>query len=134
MQNAPIFSLSYSAKIYFFIITSAPGARPQKGSQFVPEHHFLHSTRILCLKSIDFYDQIKRNIPVALKQSPFTSFAQIQGFFLNSTAKITFYGRVIEFNTRPDQGCQIFLGPTYQNGKNILNNHMIYQRPTKYTN
>jgi hypothetical protein len=26
-----------------------------------------------------------------------------------------------------EQGCQIFLGTTYQNGKNIPNDHIIYQ-------
>jgi hypothetical protein len=31
------------------------------------------------------------------------------------------------------QGCQIFPGTTYQNGKNIPNNHNIYQWATKYT-
>jgi hypothetical protein len=31
------------------------------------------------------------------------------------------------------QGCQIFLGITYQNGKNIPNYHKIYQMPIKYT-
>jgi hypothetical protein len=30
-------------------------------------------------------------------------------------------------------GCQIFLGATYQNGKNIPNNHKIYHMSTKYT-
>jgi hypothetical protein len=32
------------------------------------------------------------------------------------------------------QGCQIFLGPTYQNWKNIPNNPNICQMATKYTN
>jgi hypothetical protein len=31
-------------------------------------------------------------------------------------------------------GCQIFLGTTYQNGKNIPNNHKIYKMATKYIN
>jgi hypothetical protein len=31
------------------------------------------------------------------------------------------------------QSCQIFLSTTYQNGKNIPNNHEIYQMATKYT-
>jgi hypothetical protein len=31
------------------------------------------------------------------------------------------------------QGCQIFLGTTYQNGKNIPKDHKIYQMATKYT-
>jgi gamma-glutamyltranspeptidase len=31
------------------------------------------------------------------------------------------------------QGCQIFLGTTNQNGKNIPNDHKIYQLATKYT-
>jgi hypothetical protein len=37
--------------------------------------------------------------------------------------------------TRSDtkQGCQIFLGTTYKNGKNIPNDHKIYQIVTKYT-
>jgi hypothetical protein len=30
------------------------------------------------------------------------------------------------------QGCQIFLGKTYQNGKNLPNDHKIYQMTTKY--
>jgi hypothetical protein len=32
-----------------------------------------------------------------------------------------------------NQGCQIFLGTTYQNGKNIPNNHKIYLMDTKFT-
>jgi hypothetical protein len=32
-----------------------------------------------------------------------------------------------------DQGCQIFLGTTYQNGKSITGSHKIYQMTTKYT-
>jgi hypothetical protein len=31
------------------------------------------------------------------------------------------------------QGCQIFLGTTYQNVKNIPNNHKIFKMATKYT-
>jgi hypothetical protein len=31
------------------------------------------------------------------------------------------------------QGCQIFLGTTYPNGKNIPNNHKIYPMATNYT-
>jgi hypothetical protein len=31
------------------------------------------------------------------------------------------------------QGCQIFLSTTYQNGKNMPNDHTIYQMATKYT-
>jgi hypothetical protein len=34
---------------------------------------------------------------------------------------------------RTAQGCQIFLGATYQNGKNIPNNHKIYHITIKYT-
>jgi hypothetical protein len=34
--------------------------------------------------------------------------------------------------TGPFQGCQIFLGTTYQNGKNIPKNHKIYQMATEY--
>jgi hypothetical protein len=33
-----------------------------------------------------------------------------------------------------DQGCQIFLGTTYQNGKNIPNYHNIYQMAVKCKN
>jgi hypothetical protein len=29
--------------------------------------------------------------------------------------------------------CQIFVGKTYQNGKNIPNHHKIYQKATKYS-
>jgi hypothetical protein len=32
-----------------------------------------------------------------------------------------------------DQGCQIFLGTANQNGKNVPNNHKIYQMATKYS-
>jgi hypothetical protein len=32
-----------------------------------------------------------------------------------------------------NQGCQIFLGTMYQNGKNIPDNPEIYQMATKYT-
>jgi hypothetical protein len=32
-----------------------------------------------------------------------------------------------------DQGCQIFLGSTYQNGKNIPNGHKIYLKAVTYT-
>jgi hypothetical protein len=32
----------------------------------------------------------------------------------------------------PDQGCQIFLGTTNQNGKYIPNDQQIYQKATKY--
>jgi hypothetical protein len=32
---------------------------------------------------------------------------------------------------RQQQGCQIFLGTTYQNGKNVLNNHKIFKTATK---
>jgi hypothetical protein len=32
------------------------------------------------------------------------------------------------------QGCQIFLGITYQNKKNVPNNRKIYQKATKCTN
>jgi hypothetical protein len=31
------------------------------------------------------------------------------------------------------QGCQIILGTTYHHGKNLPNNHKIYQTDTKYT-
>jgi hypothetical protein len=31
------------------------------------------------------------------------------------------------------QGCQIYLGTTYQNGKNIPNDHKMYQMAVKYT-
>jgi hypothetical protein len=31
------------------------------------------------------------------------------------------------------QGCQIFLGKTYQNGKNVPNAHNIYQLALLYT-
>jgi hypothetical protein len=31
------------------------------------------------------------------------------------------------------QGCQIFIGTTYQNGKNILNDHKMYQLAKQYT-
>jgi hypothetical protein len=31
------------------------------------------------------------------------------------------------FFTRVSQGCQIYLVTTYQNGKNVPNNHKIYQ-------
>jgi hypothetical protein len=33
-----------------------------------------------------------------------------------------------------DQGCHIFLGIIYQNGKNIPNGHKMYQMAIKYTN
>jgi hypothetical protein len=33
----------------------------------------------------------------------------------------------------PQQGCQIFLSPTNQIGKNVPNYHKIYQKATKYT-
>jgi hypothetical protein len=32
------------------------------------------------------------------------------------------------------QGCQIFLGTTYQNGENVPKNKKNYQMVTKYTN
>jgi hypothetical protein len=32
-----------------------------------------------------------------------------------------------------NQGCQIFLETTYQNGKNIPNDHKMYQTAIKYT-
>jgi hypothetical protein len=32
----------------------------------------------------------------------------------------------------PDQGCQIFLGTKYQNGKNIPNYHELYQMSIQY--
>jgi hypothetical protein len=35
--------------------------------------------------------------------------------------------------TQANQGCQIFLATTYQNGKSIPNNHKKYQMATKYT-
>jgi hypothetical protein len=31
------------------------------------------------------------------------------------------------------QGCQIFIGATYQNGKNIPNDYKLYQITLKYT-
>jgi hypothetical protein len=31
------------------------------------------------------------------------------------------------------QGCQIFLSTTYQDGKNIPNNHKIYKKAAKWT-
>jgi hypothetical protein len=34
--------------------------------------------------------------------------------------------------SREKQGCQIFLGTTYQNGKNIPNDHKIYQMAINY--
>jgi hypothetical protein len=33
----------------------------------------------------------------------------------------------------PDQSCQIFLGTTYQSGKNMQNSYKIYQMAIKYT-
>jgi hypothetical protein len=35
--------------------------------------------------------------------------------------------------TRLRQGCQIFLGTTYQKGENIPNYHKIYRMHIKYT-
>jgi hypothetical protein len=32
-----------------------------------------------------------------------------------------------------DQGCQIFLGPKFQIGKNITNDHKLYQTAINYT-
>jgi hypothetical protein len=32
------------------------------------------------------------------------------------------------------QGCQIFLGTTYQNGENIPNDHKMYKVAIKFTN
>jgi hypothetical protein len=34
---------------------------------------------------------------------------------------------------RSDQGCQIFLSTTYQNGEHVPKDHKIYQMVTKYT-
>jgi hypothetical protein len=36
-------------------------------------------------------------------------------------------------DTPSDQGCQIFLGATYQNGKNIPKDHKMYQMDIQYT-
>jgi hypothetical protein len=35
-------------------------------------------------------------------------------------------------NTIEDQGCQIFLAKTYQNGENIPNYHKMYSKAVKY--
>jgi hypothetical protein len=36
------------------------------------------------------------------------------------------------YKLKLDQGCQIFLGTTLKKGKNIPNNHKIYQMAIKY--
>jgi hypothetical protein len=38
---------------------------------------------------------------------------------------------LFEQSNQGNQGCHIFIGTTYQNGKNIPNNHKIYQIATK---
>jgi hypothetical protein len=54
-------------------------------------------------------------------------------FFLPKSKTIYFIELVAALVTFSVQGCQIFLGTTYQNGKNIPNGHKIYQMATKYT-
>jgi hypothetical protein len=39
----------------------------------------------------------------------------------------------LDWTNAAPQGCQTFPGTTYQNGKNVPNEHKIYQMTTKYT-
>jgi hypothetical protein len=47
--------------------------------------------------------------------------------------EISLIPRLLFSSPSPSQGCQIFLGTPYQNGKNIPNEHKIYQLAIKYT-
>jgi hypothetical protein len=42
------------------------------------------------------------------------------------------FGEIIVMFDIPYQGCQIFIGTTYQNGKNIPNNHQVHHRAVKW--
>jgi hypothetical protein len=63
--------------------------------------------------------------PAGSEPSPPTPSTSAAGLTITTTSR----------NAPPVQvnGCQIFPGTTYQNGKNILNNHKIYQMATKYS-
>jgi hypothetical protein len=43
------------------------------------------------------------------------------------------YKNLIIFSTRAQQGCKIVLNTTYQKGKNIPDDHKVYQMTIKYT-
>jgi hypothetical protein len=47
--------------------------------------------------------------------------------------EIFFKRKIISGPVATKQGCQIFLGTTHQNGKNLPNGYKIYQMATKYT-
>jgi hypothetical protein len=82
----------------------------------------------ICLFSLLLDHDLKRKKYSNEKSSGNYSKTVFSFFF-----SFTLYIGTLETEKASEQGCQIFLGTTYQNRKNTPNNHKISQRATKYT-